>query len=141
MDSSIATSSATNRKVATVGFMLGGVLLGVGLKVLLDASAAVATGALGRALATDFVSHVVPVLFGFAFFVFLQANAGVRAWGDEVVSELRKVVWPSREDTTRMTIVVCIMLLISGAALGLLDVFSGKLIEWFVSTDWGGLFR
>ena len=53
----------------------------------------------------------------------------------EVVTELRKVVWPSREDTTRMTIVTCIMLIISGIALGALDMVSGKLIEWLVNLD------
>lgn len=126
---------ATNRKVATVGFMAAGVLIGIALKVLLDASAAVATGALGRALATDFVRHAVPVLAGFAVFLALQLNAGIRTWGDEVVTELRKVVWPSREDTIRMTIVTCIMLILSGAALGLLDVFSGKLIEWLLNKN------
>ncbi len=124
---------ATNRKVATVAFMAAGVLAGIALKVLLDASAAIATGALGRALATDFVRHGVPVISGFALFLALQLNAGVRTWGDEVVTELRKVVWPSREDTIRMTIVTCIMLILSGAALGLLDVFSGKLIEWLLN--------
>ncbi len=128
-------TAATNRKVATVAFMAAGVLVGIALKVLLDASAAIATGTLGRMLATDFVRHGVPVLAGLGVFVLLQVNAGVRTWGDEVVSELRKVVWPSREDTIRMTIVTCIMLILSGAALGLLDVFSGKLIEWLINKN------
>lgn len=125
-------TAVSNRKIATVAYMTAGVLVGITIKVLLDASVAIATGALGRVLATDFVRHGIPVLAGLAVFIFLQVHSGVRAWGDEVVSELRKVVWPSREDTVRMTIVTCIMLLISGAALGLMDVFSGKLIEWLI---------
>lgn len=129
---------ATNRKIATVAFMASGILVGIAIKVLLDASAAIATGVFGRALASDFVHHGLPVILGFATFGILQANAGVRTWGDEVVSELRKVVWPSREDTIRMTLVTCVMLILSGAALGLLDVFSGKLIEWLLKLNWFG---
>ena len=126
---------ATNRKISTVAFMATGVLVGIAVKVLLDASAAIATGSIGRVLSTDFVHHGVPVIVGFVVFAALQANAGVRSWGDEVVTELRKVVWPSREDTIRMTLVTCIMLILSGAALGLLDVMSGKLIEWLLNKN------
>lgn len=129
---------ATNRKIATVGFMASGILAGITTKVLLDASAAIATGVFGRALTSDVVHHGLPVLAGFATFAVLQMNAGVRSWGDEVVSELRKVVWPSREDTLRMTLVTCVMLILSGAFLGLLDVFSGKLIEWVLKLNWFG---
>lgn len=131
MDSAVVA----NRKVTTVGFMSGGILVGIGVKVLVDSLAAVATGGFGRFFASDAVHHGAPVLAGLAFFIILQANASIRVWGDEVVSELRKVVWPSRDDTTRMTIVVCIMLMLSGAALGLLDVFSGKLIEWLLNKN------
>ena len=126
---------ATNRKTATVAFLAAGILIGVAAKVLLDTAAAVATGVLGRALASDLVHHGLPVLAAVLVFIALQANANVRAWGDEVVSELRKVVWPSQEDTIRMTIVTCIMLILSGAALGLLDVLSGKFIEWLLSKN------
>lgn len=126
---------ATNRKTATVAFMASGILVGVAVKVLLDTSAALATGAFGRALASDLVHHGIPVLAAIVVFVVLQSNANVRVWGDEVVSELRKVVWPSREDTMRMTLVTIVMLLLSGAFLGLLDVFSGKLIEWILSKN------
>ncbi len=128
-------TAATNRKTATVAFLAAGILIGVAVKVLLDTSAAIATGVFGRALASDFVHHGIPVLTAVLVFIALQSNAGVRTWGDEVVSELRKVVWPSREDTVRMTIVTCVMLILSGAALGLLDVFSGKLIEWLLSKN------
>lgn len=128
----------TNRKIATVAFMGSGILVGITAKVLLDVAAAIATGAFGRVLAGDFVHHGIPVILGFATFGILQSNAGVRAWGDEVVSELRKVVWPSREDTMRMTLVTCVMLILSGAALGLVDVFSGKLIEWLLKLNWFG---
>jgi preprotein translocase subunit SecE len=131
MDSAVAT----NRKAATVGFMSAGVLSGIAVKVLVDSVAAVSTGAVGRVFADDRFRHVVPVVLGVLVFAVLQSKASVRAWGDEVASELRKVVWPSREDTTRMTIVTCIMLILSGIALGALDLFTGKLVEWLVNLD------
>jgi preprotein translocase SecE subunit len=40
----------------------------------------------------------------------------------EVVSELRKVVWPSREEATRLTIMVVFIAVAVGLALGLLDL-------------------
>lgn len=135
MDSAVAN----NKKAATVGFMLAGILVGIGVKVLLDSVAAVATGSVGRFFAMDLVRHGLPVVTGLLSFVVLQANGAIREWGDEVVSELRKIVWPSREHTVRMTIFVCIMLMISGAALGLLDVVSGKLIQWLLSKNLFGI--
>ena len=124
-----------NRKTATVGFMVGAILVGIAIKVLLESTIAIATGAVGRFVAMDIVRHGLPILAGLGFFIGLQARAGVREWGDEVVSELRKVVWPSRQDTVRMTLVVCVMLVFAGAALGLLDVMSGKVIEWLLSKN------
>ena len=135
MDSAVAA----NKKAATVGFMIAGILIGIATKVLLDSIGAIATGAVGRFVTLDLVRHGVPVLAGLGSFVALQANAAVRVWGDEVVSELKKIVWPSREHTVRMTLFVCIMLVLSGAALGLLDVVSGKLIQWLLSKNLFGL--
>ena len=46
----------------------------------------------------------------------------------EVFSELRKVVWPTREEATRLTILVITISLIVGAVLGALDIGFGDLI-------------
>ena len=53
-----------------------------------------------------------------------QADArGFRPLGflREVVSELRKAVWPTREETTRLTWVVLIVAVLVGVILGLYD--------------------
>ncbi len=47
----------------------------------------------------------------------------------DIISELRKVVWPSRQDTTYLTIVVLIVAAIVGAALGGIDIAFGWLID------------
>ncbi len=47
----------------------------------------------------------------------------------DIINELRKVVWPSRQDATYLTIVVLIVAAIVGAALGGIDIGFGWLID------------
>jgi len=47
----------------------------------------------------------------------------------DIYSELRKVTWPSREDTIHLTVVVVIVTLILGAILGAIDIGFGWLID------------
>lgn len=59
--------------------------------------------------------------------------SGVASWRPrfvmDIINELRKVVWPSREDTVHLTIVVVIVSLLVGAALGGIDIGFGWLID------------
>ena len=50
-------------------------------------------------------------------------------WFEEIFSELRKVTWPTREETAYLTSVVIIVALAAGTALGLVDVFFSWLID------------
>jgi preprotein translocase SecE subunit len=47
----------------------------------------------------------------------------------DIISELRKVVWPTREETLYLTVVVVVVTLILGAILGAIDIGFGWLIE------------
>jgi len=47
---------------------------------------------------------------------------------NDIISELRKVTWPTREETFHLTVVVLIVTLMMGAILGGLDAGFG----WFV---------
>ncbi len=47
--------------------------------------------------------------------------AGVRFFG-EVVSELRRVTWPTRPETTRLTLLVLIVSVAIGIFLGVIDI-------------------
>jgi preprotein translocase subunit SecE len=47
----------------------------------------------------------------------------------DIISELRKVVWPSRQDTMHLTVVVVMVALLVGAALGGIDIGFGWLID------------
>ncbi len=61
-----------------------------------------------------------------------QPNAVVR-WYRETVGELRKVAWPSVQDTRRLTGIVLLVMFAMSAILGLLDFLFSKLISLLVS--------
>ena len=47
----------------------------------------------------------------------------------EIIDELRKVVWPSRQETRNLTTVVVILAIAVGVFLGVIDFAFSKLIE------------
>ncbi len=59
-----------------------------------------------------------------AAFVALQTEKGGRFWKllKEAQIELRKVVWPTRDETNRTTMVVIVVIIITGIFLWLLDM-------------------
>lgn len=129
-----------NNKTITVSFMVAGILMGILFMVIVDTLGAVTTGGFNRFVTQEWVRHGVPVLVGFVTFIVLQTNKKIHSWGDEVTTELKRVVWPSRKDTTAMTIVVCVMILVSGVMFGLMDVVSGSVIDWLLNRNFlGGL--
>ena len=50
-------------------------------------------------------------------------------WALDIISELRKVTWPTRGDVAYLTMVVIVIALIVGMILGGADLFFGWLIE------------
>lgn len=122
----------TNSKILTLSFALAGVISGVTIHMLIRAFSA-AFGIVARLAGNDMVRHGLPVLVGLAVFAALQFNPRVLTWAEEVVTEVRKVVWPSRKDTTAMTIVVCVMVLISSVIITSFDFVSGYLIRMLMN--------
>ncbi len=49
----------------------------------------------------------------------------------EVLSELKKVVWPSREETRHLTIIVLLISIAVGLLLGFLDLGFAELFDKF----------
>jgi preprotein translocase subunit SecE len=47
----------------------------------------------------------------------------------EIWAELRKVTWPTRDETAYLTMVVIIVAVIVGVALGVIDVFFNWLVD------------
>ena len=54
--------------------------------------------------------------------------AGVAKFFRDTRSELKKVVWPSKEDTKKNTLVVLVVVLIAAAVLFILDAVFGGIL-------------
>jgi preprotein translocase subunit SecE len=50
-------------------------------------------------------------------------------WATEIISELRKVTWPSRQEVLHLTTVVVVVALLIGAVLGAADLVFGWVVE------------
>ncbi len=61
-----------------------------------------------------------------------QPNALAR-WWRETIGELRKVAWPSVQETRRLTGIVLIVMFAMSAVLGLLDFLFSRLITLLIS--------
>ncbi len=118
----------TNSKILTLLFAITGALTGFTVHLLIKSFSA-AFGIVAKLAGSDLVRHGAPVVIGIAVFLLLQFNQRVLTWGDEVVVEIRKVVWPSQKDTTAMTIIVVIMVLISSLIVTSFDLASGAVLK------------
>lgn len=50
----------------------------------------------------------------------------------ETIAELRKVVWPTREQATRLTVLVIIISLVVGVLLGVMDLAFGGMFRLMI---------
>ncbi len=57
---------------------------------------------------------------------------GVTTWVRDVRSELRKVVWPTRDEALKLTIVVVVLSVVVGFFLGILDAVFAAFITWLL---------
>ncbi|WP_413586561.1 preprotein translocase subunit SecE [Bdellovibrio sp. HCB274] len=120
-----------NSKIITFSFAVAGALVGLTVHMLIKAFSG-AFGVVAKLADNDLFKHGLPVGAGIVLFAVLQFNPRVFAWGEEVVSEIRKVVWPSRKDTTAMTIVCIVMVLISSVIISSFDLISGFFINYLM---------
>lgn len=72
------------------------------------------------------------VIAGLAAFIAIQTERGANTWNliKESRSEIRRVVWPTNQETTQTTLVVLLMVLIFALILWGLD----SLLGWIVSS-------
>ena len=120
-----------NRKIITVSFVIAGFLAAMTTTVLLETAAA-SFGLIAKLYTQDIVRHGAPIAVALVTFAVLQFNKKTLVWADEVVLEIRKVVWPSRRDTTAMTLTVCIMLTISCVILFVFDYISTEAVRMII---------
>ncbi len=50
-------------------------------------------------------------------------------WARNIISELRKVIWPSREETQNLTLVVIVVAVTIGIVLGVIDFAFSWIVE------------
>jgi len=72
------------------------------------------------------------VMMGLAIFVALHTGKGQYAWGflQDTQTEVRKVVWPSRQETLQTTGIVIVMVIVMAILIWLIDSF----LFWLVQT-------
>jgi preprotein translocase subunit SecE len=78
------------------------------------------------------------VVSGVAALIALQTQQGRRLWqfSGDVRTEVRKVVWPTRQETLQTTLVVIVMVLILGIILWLFDMVLMSILRFL--TGQGG---
>ena len=75
---------------------------------------------------------VVGLVAGGALFMFTAKGHQVREFLSESRFELRKVVWPTRQEAIRMTWVVIVVVIVLSLLLGGFDFAIQKLTQWFL---------
>jgi preprotein translocase subunit SecE len=122
----------SNESFISTAFAFAGILVYFVISVLLEVLAGM-FGAVARVRGNEVVQHGLPVALGLATFLVLFMNKKTHTWADECVTEVRKVVWPSRKDVTAMTTVVCVMVVVAGLGFGVFDFIASQLIKMFVN--------
>jgi preprotein translocase subunit SecE len=118
----------TNSKILTLSFVIFSALIGFTVSTLLKVFSG-AFGIIAKAMEYDLFRHGLPVAIGLGLFIYLQFNKKVLTWAEEVLAEVRKIVWPPMKDTKGMTIIVVVMVLISSAIVSVFDMFSGFVLN------------
>lgn len=122
----------SNEKILTLSFAVFAFLVGFSLHLILKSFSA-AFAIIARMNESDLFKHGLPVLVGFGLFLFLQFHPKVLAWGQEVILEISKVVFPSRKDTTALTIVVIVFVLISSVIITVFDFLSNFIVKGIIN--------
>ncbi len=118
----------TVSKVVTLSFLLFSILIGLTVSTLLKVFSG-AFGPIAKAMNYDLFKHGLPVALTLALFIYLQFNSKMLIWADEVIIEIKKIVWPPGKDVRGMTVVVVVMVLISSVIVSFFDMFSGFVLN------------
>ena len=87
-----------------------------------------------RRLQIQWAKEAVPLVLGITVFLILLKHARVNEVMEEVVSELKKVTWPSRDDVVKSTTVVIICILIASVILSVFDLMWGRMVTFLLKS-------
>lgn len=80
----------------------------------------------------DAFRHGVPIISGVLVFLWLQLGKKRQKLADEIVTEVKKVVWPGKKELYSMTLLVCVILIFSGLVLGAFDFIAGSSVRFLM---------
>ncbi|HCH61429.1 MAG TPA: preprotein translocase subunit SecE [Deltaproteobacteria bacterium] len=124
-----------NKRFVLMSFFTGAVLVGMSLQGLgapLLANFEISNPEIALGLsATTAVAFIV----GIATFFILSRHPVAYRFTDEVVTEFRKVTWPSKEETVRSTTVVVVFTIIVAGALAGYDWIWGEITSRVLFTE------
>ena len=120
-----------NLKIVTVSFVSLAFLAGFVAQVLFE-TLSVSVGFFAPFYSQDIFRHGIPFITGLGLFLYLYLNKEAKTLADEVVTEVRKIVWPTKKELYAMSFVVCLILILSGAALGVFDLIAGTSVDFFL---------
>jgi preprotein translocase SecE subunit len=78
----------------------------------------------------DLMVRIGSIAISAGLFGILYRNARTTQFMNEVMVELSRVTWPTQKETSSATVVVIVMVIISGMILGLLDYTWTQLLRW-----------
>lgn len=120
-----------NLKIVTVSFIIFAFLAAFVARVIFE-TLSVAFGFFASYYSMDLFRHGIPILAGALTFLLFQLNKSYQKLADEVVTEVRKVVWAGKKELYSMTVLVCVILLVSGVVLGIFDLMAGTGVRFFM---------
>ena len=120
-----------NVKIVTVSFIIFSFLIAFIARVIFE-TLSVAFGFFANFYSMDIFRHGAPILAGAGSFLFFQLNKSYQKLADEVVTEVRKVVWVGKKELYSMTILVSVILIVSGVVLGIFDLLAGTGVRFFM---------
>ena len=80
----------------------------------------------------ELILRGISIFAGGVLFLALYRHEQANQFMNEVMAELARVSWPTQKDTSSATVVVIVMVLISGVILGLLDYVWIQLVKWIL---------
>ena len=122
---------AENLKIVTVSFILLSFLIAFTARVIFE-TLSVPFGFFANLYSRDVFRHGVPIAFGIGSFLFFQINHNYKKLSDEVVTEVRKMVWVGKKELYSMTALVSVILIVSGLVLGVFDLLAGTGVRFFM---------
>ena len=78
-------------------------------------------------------NNVGCVLVGGVAAFWVRSSAERREYHEASIGEVRKVTWPSVDDTKKMTWIVAIVVAVFAVILAVYDVVWSKILQWIIS--------